>query len=94
MQQILMQESNSLCNPLRSLEPAIEADATQHEKGPARAMIINQLVYGDCAKNGRAMAWLHDYCEGYTVQEFVEDLCVAFADKASKESAAQDGEKT
>jgi len=50
---------------------------------------LNQLVYGECATDGRSKAWLEQYCKGdklYHKTEVVQLICLEFAKKACQQS--------
>lgn len=87
IEQILVQESEALVDPLRVLEDVI---ITTLDDSPGHLMIIRQLVHGECAKDGRAKSWLKLYCDGKdTDKVFLEAFCMEFANKAAKEDNAE-----
>jgi len=84
---ILTQNTKTLRDPIRSLERVLLRD----DKYPGRAAILKQLVYGECATDGRTKAWLDQYCTSgpscYNA-EVVTMICMEFAKKAGKQEQA------
>lgn len=54
----LVQKSETLDNPIDTLEHVLLADDSQ----PGRAAILKELIYGECATDERTRAWLEEYC--------------------------------
>jgi archaellum biogenesis ATPase FlaH len=57
LKQILAQKSKTLHNPIKKLEIVL----LKHDDYSGKAVVLRQLVYGECASDGRTMAWLDQY---------------------------------
>jgi hypothetical protein len=83
--QILRQQEKVLRNPLLAIHSVI---VQKHANHPGRARILRQLVYGECVLDGRTKTWLEQYrCYADRDTEFLEEVSVAFAEKASRPKA-------
>lgn len=75
----LAQNNRALRNPIQALESAL----LQNVKFPGRAAVLEQLVYGECAANGRTKTWLSRSCQhDWHKTEVVRIICMEFAKKA------------
>lgn len=87
VEQILVQKSRALVDPLRILENVI---ILPFDDSQGYLIIIRQLVHGECAKDGRTKSWVKLYCDAKdTDKNFLEALCVNFTNKASKEDSTE-----
>ena len=85
IQRCLTQKSKILYHPILALSNVL----VENDKYPGKAVVLNQLVYGECATDGRSKAWLEQYCKGdklYHKTEVVQLICLEFAKKACQQS--------
>lgn len=66
---------------------AFEIVLLEDEKYPGKAVVLERLVYGGCATDGRTKAWLEEYCEfDEHKTEIVQAICLELANKACGQS--------
>lgn len=79
MKQMLSQKRKTLNNPIMMLERVLQRD----DDRPGSAVILEQLVYGACAADGRTKTWLDEYCKyDKREAEVIELICLELAKKA------------
>jgi hypothetical protein len=84
IEQCLVQKSKELNDPIELLKNVLLAN----DKFPGKDAILRQLVYGECATDGRTMAWLEEFCDpNYNYDtEIVKMICLELAAKACAQS--------
>ena len=91
IKQCLAQTSDEVYNPIEVLESLL----VKGDKYPGRAVILRELVYGECATDGRTKLWLDQFCgpeRGHEYRtEIAEMVCMEFAKKACEQSQNHGG---
>lgn len=90
IKQALIEKSDIPFNAIDAFKSVLLED----EKYPGKAVILERLVYGECATDGRTKAWLERYCvpESEHRAEVAEMICLEFAKKACEQR--QNGSST
>lgn len=80
----LTQKAKTLDDPIENLEAVL----VKNERFPGKAVILRQLVYGECATDGRTKIWLEQYCaHGHEdAADIAKLICMEFAKKACEQS--------
>lgn len=81
----LAQTNNALRDPIDSLSLLL----ARYGEHTGKAVILRELVYGECATDGRTKLWLEQFCapgrnHAYR-KEIVEMVCLEFAKKACEQ---------
>ena len=89
IKQCLTEKDKTLYDPIQNLESLL----VRRDKYPGKAVVLRELVYGECATDGRTKSWLEQYCAyGHEdAEEIAKLICMEFAKKACEQSQKNSG---